>query len=299
MRIAITGSSGLIGSAVSDRLRAAGHTITRMVRSRAAAAEPDAIYWSPSAGEVDAEGLGGHDAVVNLAGENIFGVWTDAKKQRIYHSRVDGTALLARTLAALPEEDRPGTLINASAVGYYGRRPPDEPLEEGASPGDGFMARVVRDWEGAADPAREAGVRVVHLRFAPVLDPDGLLLKAMALASRVGLGAKLGSGRQAFPWVTRDEIGRIVPFALDHDDVAGPVNVAAPERVTNEQFSDAVARIFGRPRFLAVPALALRMIGDLGDELMTGAWVVPRKLEEAGYAWREPELEPALRRMLK
>ncbi len=298
MRVAITGSSGLIGTAVQARLRDDGHAITRVVRARDAARPADAVYWRPSQNEIDAEGLAGHDAVVNLAGENIFGVWTESKKSRIYHSRVDSTRLLAKTLARLPEARRPAVMINASAVGYYGTRPAHEPLTENALPATTFMAGVVRDWEAAAEPAREAGIRTLHLRFAPVLDPDALLLQGMSLATRLGFGATLGSGRQAFPWVTRDDIAALVAFALEHTELTGPVNVAAPDHVTNREFADTLARVLNRPRFLQIPAPVLSLLGDFGREMLTGAWVVPRKLEEAGYAWRDPRLEPALRRLL-
>lgn len=297
MRIAITGSSGLIGTAVADRLRAGGHAVTRVVRSKAAAEAKDAILWQPSDGRIST-GLAGHDAVVNLAGENIFGLWTAAKKRRIRESRVQGTRLLAETLAGLDDADRPGVLINASAIGYYGDRPGSERMAEGEAPGDRFMSRVVRDWESATIPAAEAGVRVAMLRFGLVLDPAGLLLQAMKLSTLLCLGAKLGDGAQVFPWVTRDEITRVVPFVLGREDLSGPINVAAPDKVTNEEFADAVARVLNRPRLLAIPSPVLRLAGELGDELLTGAWVVPRKLELAGYEWRDPRLEPALRRML-
>ncbi len=298
MRVAVTGASGLIGSGVTARLLDAGHTITRMVRSREAATAEDAIFWDPAAGAVDADGLAGHDAVINLAGENIFGVWTEAKKDRIYRSRVDGTRLLADTLAGLDADRRPLLLVNASAVGYYGDRSPDQPLTEAAESGDGFMAGVVRDWEAAARAAEPAGVRVVMLRFGLVLDPDGLLLQGMATSTRLGLGAKLGSGAQPFPWTTRAEIARVVERVLERDDLQGPVNVVGPEKVTNEEFADTLARVLHRPRFLSVPAPVFRLMGDLGRELLTGAWVVPKKLEEADYPWLDRTLEAALRRLL-
>lgn len=298
MRVAVTGASGLIGSGVTAALEEAGHTITRLVRSREAATAGDAIFWDPAAGAVDAEGLAGHDAIINLAGENIFGVWTEAKKERIYRSRVHGTRLLADTLAGLEADRRPGILVNASAVGYYGSRPPARPLTEDADPGEGFMAGVVRDWEAAARSAEAADVRVVMLRFAPVLDPGGLLLQGMAMSTRLGLGAKLGEGTQPFPWTTRDEIVGVVALALGRDDLTGPVNVVAPDQVTNEEFADTVARVLHRPRLLKIPSFALSVLGDLGQELLTGARVVPAKLEAAGYEWKDPSLEAALRRML-
>lgn len=298
MKITITGSSGLIGSALTARLAADGHSVTRLVRSRGAAAAPDASYWNPAAGEIDVEGLAGQDAVINLAGENIFGIWTEAKKERIYQSRVGGTRLLAETLVGLDDTRRPATWVNASAAGYYGDRPPEEPANEEAPAGDGFMARVVKDWEAATEPASEAGVRVVRLRFGLVLDPDALLLQGMTASTRLGLGAKLGEGRQVFPWTTRDEIVRVVRFVLERDHLRGPVNVVGLEKVTNEDFADTVARVLGRPRALKVPAFAIKMLGEFGQEMLSGVWMVPEKLEAAGYEWLDPTLEGALRRML-
>lgn len=299
MKIAITGASGLIGSGLTTGLTDDGHTVTRLVRSREAAEAPDALYWNPATGRIDAEGLAGHDAVINLAGENIFGIWTAAKKKRIYHSRVDGTRLLAEAVAGLDDTDRPTTWLNASAVGYYGDRPPDRPVTEEASAGDTFMAGVVKDWEAATGPAAEAGVRVARLRFGLVLDPDSLLLQGLTTSTRLGLGAKLGNGRQVFPWTTRDEIVRVARFILDRSDVRGPVNVVGTERVTNEEVADTVARVLERPRMLTVPAFAVKMLGDFGQEMLSGVWVVPESLQAAGYEWLDPRLEGALRRMLE
>ncbi|HUG42289.1 MAG TPA: TIGR01777 family oxidoreductase [Longimicrobiales bacterium] len=298
MKIAITGASGLLGTAVQAALRERGHAITRVVRSREAARAADAIYWDPAAAELDADGLAGHDAIVNLAGENIAGVWTEAKKARIRRSRVDGTRLLADAIAALPAERRPAVMVNASGVHYFGDRPRDRALTEEDPPGEGFMARLVQDWEAAADPARGAGVRVVHLRFGLVLDPDALLLQATATATRLGLGATFGDGTQPFPWITREDVVRLVVFAIERPALDGPVNAVAPERTTNRDYADTLARVLGRPRVLRIPTFALRMLGDLGRDLTGGAWVVPRKLEGAGYEWRDPRLEPALRRLL-
>ena len=298
MRIAITGSSGLIGTAVSPRLERDGHDVTRLVRSRDAARADDAIYWSPDRQEIDRPGLARHDAFINLAGENIFGIWTAGKKRRIRSSRVQGTDLLTRTLATLPQADRPKVLINASAVGYYGDRPNDEALSEDADSGRGFMADVVRDWERAVRPAADAGVRTLCLRFGVVVDPHAILLKAAGTATRFGLGAKIGRGDQPFPWVTRAEIAEVAAFVLDREDLDGAFNVVAREQVTNEQFVDTLARVLHRPRVLAIPKPALKLLGGLGDEVATGALVVPTRLQEAGYTWRDPDLEPALRRML-
>lgn len=299
MKITITGASGLIGSALTARLADDGHSVTRLVRSREAATAPDASYWNPSEGEIDAGGIAGRDAVINLAGENIFGIWTEAKKARIHQSRVGGTRLLAETIVGLDDKRRPATWLNASAAGYYGDRPPAEPMTEEAPPGDSFMARVVRDWEEAATPAAEVGVRVVTLRFGIVLDPDALLLQGMTASTRLGLGAKLADGSQVFPWTTRDEIVRVVEFVLDREEIRGPVNVVGAEKVTNEELADTVAGVLGRPRALRVPAFAMKMLGEFGQEMLSGVWVVPEKLESAGYDWLDPTLEAALRRMLE
>lgn len=298
MRIAITGASGLIGSAITRQLRADGHSITRLVRSREAAREADAVFWSPARDEIDAEGLAGHDAIVNLAGENIFGIWTEAKRRRIRDSRIRGTRLLAEAAAGMADDWKPRLLINASAIGYYGDRPADQPLTEDAPPGEGFMARVVRDWEAATGPASDAGIRVVMLRFGLVLDPEGLLLQGTSASTWLGLGAKLGDGDQPFSWTTTDEIVGVVRHVLEKGEIQGPVAVVAPEKSTNEEFSDAVARVMGRPRFLKVPKLALKLAGDLGEELMRGAWIVPGRLQESGYVWKDPTLDGALRRLL-
>lgn len=297
-RIAVTGASGLLGTALTARLKGLGHQVTRVVRSREAAEAPDALYWRPERGEIDRAGLAGHGAVVNLAGENIFGLWTPAKKERIRSSRLDGVRLLVEAIVALPPAERPEALVVASGVGYFGDRPWDEPLTEADPPGDTYLARVLVDMEAAAAVAREAGVRVVMPRFAPVVDPDAFLLQGIATATRLGLGAALGSGDQPFPWVTRAEIADVLAFLLERTELDGPVNVAAPEKVTNAEFVDAVARVLNRPRCLRVPAPLVRLAGDFGTELLVGQWVVPAKLEAAGYEWRDPALEPTLRRML-
>jgi uncharacterized protein len=299
LRIAIAGASGLIGTAVTARLRGLGHDVTRLVRSQEEAQAPDALHWRPDRGDIDARGLAGHQVVINLAGENIFGLWTSGKKERIRRSRIEGTTLLARTIEGMSASDRPGLYIGASAVGYYGDQPWTKPLTEDQPPGDTFLARVLVDMEAAAAPITQAGGRVAFLRFAPVLDPDAFLLGAISMATRFGLGAALGPGGQPFPWVTRVEIAHVVPFVMDRPDMEGAVNVVAPGNVSNAQFVDAVARVLNRPRFLRVPTPIVRLLGDFGTELLVGQYVVPRKLEAAGYAWRDPELEGALRRMLE
>ncbi len=296
MRIAITAASGLIGSTVKRALDDAGHTTTRLVRSREAATASDAIFWSMREGTVDTVGLEGHDVVIHLSGENIKGLWTAAKKKRIRDSRVESTRLLSETLAGL--DRKPHTLLTASAVGIYGDRPPDEPLDESAAPGDTFFGELGVAWEGAADPAREAGIRVVHLRFGLVMTPKGGILEAVLPIFKLGLGASFGDGSQITPWVALDEVPAVIRFLMDRPAVHGPVNVVAPDVVTNEEWAETLGRVLGRPVFLNVPSLLMEVLGDLGQELTAGARVVPRKLQEAGYEFRFPELRGALEAMI-
>jgi uncharacterized protein len=298
MRVAIAGASGLIGTAVTDHLRKSGHEVTRLVRHSDATAQSDAVYWRPDSGEIDADALAGHQIIINLAGENIFGAWTPAKKRRIRESRLEGTTLLASTIERMADSHRPDLFIVASAVGFYGDRPWTEPLGEDSPPGDSFLARVLVDMEAAAATVERLGVRLVIPRFAPVVDPAAVLLRGIAMATRFGLGAALGPGGQPFPWVTLADVAGVVALAMARTDMQGPVNVVAPDHVTNAEFVDAVARVLNRPRFLRVPTPVVKLAGDLGKELLVGQLVVPGKLKSAGYEWQDPELDRALRRML-
>lgn len=298
MRVAITGASGLIGRALAAALRRDGHEVTRLVRSRAAAREPDAVYWSVAERRVDAAGLEGHDAVVHLAGESLIGLWTRSKRRRIRESRVFGTELLARTLAAL--ERPPGALLSGSAIGYYGDRPPDEPLDESAGPGAGFLAELALEWEAAAGAAAAAGVRVALLRTGLVLSREGGALGPMLPLFKLGLGGRLGSGRQVWSWIALEDEVDAIRHILDHDTLAGPVNLVAPSPVSNAEFTRTLGRVLDRPTIFAAPELAIRAVaGEMAEEmLLAGQRVVPRKLLESGYRFRHPELEGALRGIL-
>lgn len=293
MRIAVTGSTGLVGTALIRELRGAGHAVTRVVR-RPPKDDTPHILWDPAAGRIDAAGLEGHDAVVHLAGESVAGLWTRRKRAAIHDSRVDGTRLLAETLAGL--ERPPTTLISASAIGFYGDCGP-EPIDETSPPGQGFLARTGMAWEAATAPAERAGIRVVHLRFGLILAREGGLLPVMLPAFKLGLGARLGDGRQCMPWVTLDDAVGAIVHLLAHDEVSGPVNVVAPETVTNAEFTRALARAVGRPTIFRVPATLLRLVlRDQADEmLLGGACVVPRRLIDSGYEFRNPRLDGALR----
>jgi hypothetical protein len=299
-RIAITGMSGMIGTELARVLSTGGHAPVAVVRagSDPPAAAHGTLSWDIAKRTIDAAALEGIDAVVHLAGEPIAGRWTPEKRRRILESRVEGTGLLARTVAGL--ERPPRVLICASAIGLYGDRG-DTRLEEAANPGDGFLADVVRAWEAAADPARAAGIRVIHLRVGLVLWPGGGALERLLLPMRAGIGGRLGSGRQWWSWVTLDDVVGATLHAIATDGLAGPVNVVAPGPVRNAEFTDVLARVLNRPAFLPAPAPVLRVV--LGEEaadqlLLSSARVVPAALQRTGYQFSDPVLEAALRHQL-
>ena len=298
MRVAITGSTGLVGSEVVTVLSAAGHEVVRLVR-RAPAPGEKAVRWDPVRREVDAAGLEGFDAVIHLAGENVgAGRWTPARKAAIRDSRVNGTRLLCDALAGLARP--PKTLLCASAVGYYGDRG-EETLAEESPPGTGYLAEVCREWEAASAPAARKGIRVVALRFGMVLSAKGGALARMLPLFRAGLGGVIGGGRQYVGWVALDDLPHIILHALQRGDLSGPVNAVAPRPVTNREFTEALGKALSRPTPLPVPAFALRLaVGrEMADALLlAGARVVPRRLEETGYRFRFPELPAALRHLL-
>ena len=252
MNILITGASGLIGSALTGKLAGAGHEVTRLGRSSRAAG-PRQMRWDPAAGELDAGALEGFDAVVHLAGENIAsGRWTAAKRERIRSSRVEGTRLLAHSLARLSR--RPEVLVSASAIGYYGNRG-DEPLDEQSPPGSGFLADVCRQWEAAAEPAREAGIRVVHPRIGLVLSVSGGALAKMLPVFRLGLGGPIGSGRQYVSWITLDDLVEVIRHVTVAESYQGPVNAVAPQPVTNREFTERWGACCGARVWFRHPAL--------------------------------------------
>jgi len=296
MNILVTGSSGLIGSSLVPFLTAGGHRVTRLVRSQPKPGEM-AIRWDPDAGALDAKSLEGVEAVVHLAGESIAERWTAEKKRRILDSRVKGTRLLSDTLARL--ETPPKVLVCASAIGYYGDRG-EEMLTEDSAAGSGFLAEVCRDWEGAAEPARIKGIRVVHLRFGMVLSPAGGALAKMLPPFRLGLGGPLGHGRQYVSWIAIDDAVGAIQHAINVEALQGPVNAVAPSAVTNQQFTKTLGKVLGRPTLLPMPAFAARlMFGEMADELLlASARVHPTKLLSTGYVFRYPDLEAALRHLL-
>jgi uncharacterized protein len=294
LRVAVSGASGLIGSALVPFLTTGGHSVVRLVRSRAGEGE---ALWNYEHGRVDAAKLEGLDAVVHLAGENIAARWTDARRRRILDSRAIGTRFLAETLARLRRPPR--VLVSASAIGIYGNRG-DEVLTEAsptlAGPPD-FLTEVGREWESATEPARAAGIRVVRLRFGLVLTPAGGVLGRMLPPFRLGAGGPLGSGRQWMSWIAIDDLVGAIHHALMTDSLSGPVNATAPNPVTSRTFASTLGRVLNRPAVIPVPAAALRLaFGEMADvALLSSAHVLPARLRESGYAFRYPELEGALR----
>jgi uncharacterized protein (TIGR01777 family) len=294
MNVLVTGASGFIGSALVPALTTGGDSVRRLVRGVPAGA--DEYRWDSVAGDVEPAALEGLEAVVHLAGETVAGRWTDDKKERILRSRVNGTRVLSGALAGL--ERPPRVLVTASAIGYYGDRG-DEQLTEQSSSGDGFLAEVVREWEAASRPAEEAGIRVVRLRFGIVLGPAGGALKTMLMPFRLGVGGRLGSGRQWMSWVSIDDVVGAIRHALVTDELAGVANTVAPNPVTNTEFTKKLGRVLGRPTLLPVPGAVLRLaLGEFSQEALSSARVMPRRLLESGYEFRYPDLEQALRHVL-
>ncbi|HEX2098486.1 MAG TPA: TIGR01777 family oxidoreductase [Rubrobacteraceae bacterium] len=296
MDVLVSGSTGLVGSSLVSALRYEGHRVIRLTRSQDAG--DDAVRWDPSAGKIDADRLEGIDAVVHLAGENLVGRWTSNKKARIRNSRVQGTRLLAETLAGLASP--PGVMVSASATGYYGDRG-DELLREESAPGTNFLAEVCQKWEAAANPVREARIRVVHPRFGIVLSPQGGALRVTLPIFKVGGGGRIGSGRQYWPWVAIDDVVGSILHALKTDSLEGPVNVSVPDPPTNAQYTTTLGRVLNRPTVFPLPApIARLMLGQLADELLLASQrVEPAGLKESGYEYRYPELDGALRHLLE
>ncbi|WP_103029530.1 TIGR01777 family oxidoreductase [Salinibacter altiplanensis] len=296
LTIAVSGTSGLVGSNLVPFLTTGGHTVKRLTRSGPTGA--DEILWDPRTDRVEADKLEGVDAVVHLAGENVFGRWTPAKKQRIYSSRADGTRLLAETLAGL--DDPPEVLVSSSAVGYYGDHGPDRITEASAPRDAGFLGEVCEAWEAAPEPAAAAGIRTVQMRTGIVLTPAGGALRLMLPAFWLGLGGRVGGRHQYFPWITLDDVLGGIYHALRTDALEGPVNLTAPSPVTMEAYTNTLADVLRRPAFLNVPSSVVRTVGgEMADEmLLTSARVVPERLQETGYDFGFSALEDGLRHVL-
>ena len=301
MKVIVTGSGGLVGRALVRSLLADGHSVTRLVRGVAQlfrAPGTASVDWNPEKGTIDAGALEGHDAAVHLAGEPIAeGRWDDEKKRRILESRVKGTRLIAETLAGLNE--KPRVLVSASATGFYGDRG-EEVLREESASGENFVSEICREWEKSTLAASQAGIRVVHLRIGVVFSGEGGALPRMLTPFKLGVGGRLGSGRQYMSWITLEDLVRVIRRAVEDETLRGPVNAVAPGAVTNEEFTKTLGRVLGRPTIFAVPAFAARLaFGEVADELLlASARVEPARLKEAGFDFKHAEVEGALRSVL-
>jgi uncharacterized protein (TIGR01777 family) len=295
-RIAIAGASGFVGSALAKHLEELGHAVIRIGRREDE--RHGNIKWDPDAGKLDVSKLAGVRIVINLVGANIGQRWTPEWRKRIVDSRVRATDLLARACTQL--EPHPRVLVSMSAIGYYGDRG-DEELDEDSSSGSGFLAELVRAWEGAADPAREAGVRVVHPRAGLVLHPSGGLLKELLPIFRLGTGGRLGSGRQWLSWISRTDAIRALAWASLHESLGGPLLVTAPAPVRNVEFTKALARAVHRPALAVVPEFAVKLLfGEMGEEtILAGQRGIPRQLLDSGFEFEHPTIDAALAYELK
>ena len=295
MRVAVTGASGLIGTALVPHLRSVGHEVVRLVRRPAAA--PDEVTWDPKAGTVDLDALAGVEGVIHLAGAGVGDHrWTDDYKREILDSRVDGTHTIVSAMLAL--DPKPRVLVSASAIGWYGDTG-DRIVDETAPAGTGFLADVVRAWEAAASPAASAGIRVVHPRTGLVVAKSGGAWARMFPLFKLGVGGKLGSGKQYWSWISlRDEVCAL-QFLLEQDHLSGPVNLTGPDPQTNAEITHVMGTVLGRPTILPAPAFALKaVLGEFSSEVLGSARVVPAVLEGAGFVFQDPTIESAIRTAL-
>lgn len=299
MRYLLAGASGFLGTALRTRLAEDGHEVVRLVRREPATATE--FGWDPEAGTVDSAAFAGVDVVVSLSGAGVADrPWTPARRRLILTSRTRPSGTLARALADLPDGSRPRALISASGISVYGTEPSSAPHTEASPPGTDYLAGVVVAWEAAAQPAVDAGLRVVLLRTSPVLHASGGAFRLMRLAWSAGLGAKLGDGRQRMPMVALEDFLRAVVWAAENEQAAGPYNLTIPDPTTNAEFSDALAAALGRPRVLAAPAFVMRRaLGQLAEQLVGDLYVVPERLLAGGYRFVAPDVRSTIASALR
>ncbi|MGH7901146.1 MAG: TIGR01777 family oxidoreductase [Thermodesulfobacteriota bacterium] len=296
MKILVSGSSGLIGSALTPYFINKGHNVSKLIRKKLGKKDNE-IYWEPQRNEVEASKLEGFDVVVHLSGENVFGLWTSKKKQEIKDSRVKSTTLLCDTLSKL--ERKPRLLACASAIGFYGDRG-DEVLTEVSKAGTGFLAEVTKKWESATEVATTKGIRVVNLRIGAVISSEGGALQRMLLPFQLGLGGRVGSGKQYISWISIDDVCGSIHHAVVTDTINGPLNIVSPNPVTNLEFVKTLGRVLNRPTFFPIPSFILKsLFFELAKEvLLTSTRVKPSKLLTSGYKFQYPVLEGTLRHIL-
>lgn len=294
MKILIAGSSGLVGQALIKHFEGRGDEVYRLVRSNG---QKKGILWDPAHGKINPGQIEGFDAVINLAGENIASYWTKAKKKKILESRVKSTETLSRCLAEL--KNPPKVFINASATGFYGNSG-DEIVSESSPNGSGFLSQVCKEWEAAAKPAVDRGIRTVFLRTGIVLSPHGGALSKMLIPFRLGLGGVVGPGKQYMSWIALDELVHVIAFIVDNDAVVGPVNAVSPHPVTNREFTKTLGGVLHRPTIFPLPSLIAHFVaGEMADEmLLSSTRAEPKVLLSAGYKYRYPQLGPTLKELL-
>jgi len=297
MKILVSGSHGLVGKALTRSLTGDGHEVVRLVRRERTVGAPE-VEWHPEHGRLHAAQLEGIEAVVHLAGENIAsGRWTTEKKRAIRESRVQGTTLLSDALARLSTP--PAVFLSASAIGYYGDRG-DELLTEKSAPGKDFLSNVCADWEAATHSAVEKGIRTVHARFGIILDPNEGALAKMLPPFRMGIGGRIGDGKQWMSWIALDDVVNGLKFLIEDKSTSGPVNFVAPNPVTNTEFTKTLGRVLAKPTFFPVPAFGARLVfGEMADALLLSSQKVePAVLEDKGFLFSWPTLELAIRHLL-
>lgn len=297
MKVLVTGSSGMVGSALVKALQSKGHHVLRLVRNEAT--QDNEVSWDPITGTIDSSKLEDVDAVVNLAGENIStGRWSPQKKKRIWDSRVLGTQNLVRALLKL--QSPPKVLVNASAIGFYGDTGSTAVDENGAY-GTGFLASVCKDWEQATQEAEKGEMRVVKLRIGMVVSPEGGALKKMLLPFKLGFGGKVGSGKQYMSWISIDDLVSMIIYSLENQNVSGVINAVAPNPVTNSEFTKALGKVLGRPTIFPLPAFVARtMLGEMADELLlVSSRVLPKAILDHGFTFKYPKIEETLQRYIQ
>ena len=291
----MSGASGLLGAALSQTLEAKGYQVTRLVR-HPTTGRPTEILWQPGK-PLDPERVSGFDAVIHLAGESVVGRWTVAKKQRIRDSRVLGTRTLAEAVSRAAQQ--PTVFLAASAIGYYGNRG-DEVVDETSASGTGFLAKICVEWEAAAEPVQQAGIRLVHTRIGVVLSKNGGALDKMVLPFRLGLGGRLGSGQQWMSWIHVEDLVGAMLHILHNESISGPIDLVSPNPVTNAEFTSALGKVLARPTIFPEPEFALRLaMGEMAEEVLLGSQrVMPRQLSISGYGFKFCNLEGALRNLI-
>ena len=297
MKILVSGSSGLVGKALIKSLTNDGHEVVRLVRRERSPGALE-IEWHPNQGRIDSQRLEGLDAVVHLAGESIAaGRWTEARKRSIRESRTKGTSLLSESLARMSHP--PSVFLSASAIGYYGNRG-DELLKESSAPGNDFLADVCVGWEAATKPTVQKGIRTVFARFGVILDSDGGALAKMLTPFRMGIGGKVGDGKQWMSWIALDDVVAALKFLISDESISGPVNIVSPNPVTNAEFTRTLGRTLSRPTIFPMPAFGARLaFGEMADALLLSSQKVkPSVLEDKGFLFSWPKLEPALKHVL-